>query len=204
MWTGGTNRVTECGLGHHPGGKAWVGGQEWRWWWSQRPIIWSESLTPPAAPTPAPCGNTLQPRVKSSCVRGVVVPVTQALPSQKGEKPFNSLLWPLPLARIYKQNPGCTVEHPATPPSRTWVIRGLALPHFPSIAAFSTSQVKELRVKPTLPGGLLWAANLVRAAQVLLTGASFLKGPSDDTRCPAQGGRWPSLVSCVHRPRNHL
>lgn len=42
-------------------------------------------------------------------------------------------------------------------------------------------------MKPTLPGGLRCAANLVRAAQLLLTGASFLKGPSDGTRRPAQG-----------------
>ena len=58
-------------------------------------------------------------------------------------------------------------------------------------------RVKELRVKTTLPRGLLWAANLVRAAQVLLTGASFLKGPSDGTQRPATQG--PAQAADGHR-----
>lgn len=65
--------------------------------------------------------------------------------------------------------------------------RGLALPYFLSIAAFSACRGQGAGCETPFPGGLPWAVDLVRAAQVLLTGASFLKRPSDGTRHPAQG-----------------
>lgn len=57
----GSTGSQNVGWGHHPGGKAWAGGRGWGWR-SQRPLIWSGSLAPPAAPTPAPRDNMLQPR----------------------------------------------------------------------------------------------------------------------------------------------